>query len=217
MDIKSQIAEVLKNYRSLEYDSDSNSFKGKICISVNDCYDIVIDLSTYPDSFPVVFEIGERIPPKMDRHKYSDSDACCFSTSAKAQVMLKTKITSLLIFIKEIVVPYFKSNSFYELNGRYANSTYSHGLSGIIEGYKDILCLPESTTELIICTIIHNRLKGVKLEIRDACYCGSGLTLKKCSNGHHNTAYRNFRKIDREVLMADFYSFYTKWNSRSVS
>lgn len=210
MDIKTQIAEVFKNYRSLEYDSDSNSFKGKICISANDCYDVVIDLSPDSNFFPIVSEIGERIPPKMDRHKYSDSDVCCFSTFAKAQVLLKTKITSLLIFIEEIVVPYFKSNSFYELNGHYANSTYSHGLNGTLEGYKDILCLPEKTSELLIAEIIYNRLDGKVLTIRDKCYCNSGLKLKKCSNGKHDVAYRNFKLIGNEQLFTDLKSIHAR-------
>lgn len=210
MDIKSQTEEVLNYYRSLEYDSDSNSLKGKICISSSDCYDVLIDLSTYPDSFPIVSEIGERIPQKMDRHKYSNSDACCFSTFAKAQVLLKTKITSLLIFIKEIVVPYFKSNSFYELNGYYTNSTYSHGLNGTLEGYKDILCLPEKTSELLIAEIIYNRLDGKVLTIRDKCYCNSGLKLKKCSNGKHDVAYRKFKLIGNEQLFADLKSIHAR-------
>jgi len=204
MDIKDQINDVLKNYHGLKYDPDSNSFSGKICITSNDCYEVVVDLSKYPTLFPIVYEVGERIPQKMDRHKYSNSDACCFTTFAKAQILLKTKISTLLTFIKEIVIPYFKSNSFFELNGYYTNSTYSHGLNGVIEGYKDILHLPVNANEFLISNIIQDRLKGKVLSIKDKCFCGSGLSLKRCCNGHHDTAYRNFKKIDKVLLHADF-------------
>jgi hypothetical protein len=203
MDIKNQIDEVLKSYQGLKYDSDSNSFAGKICVASNDCYEVIIDLKTYPDNFPIVYEIGERIPQVMDRHKYSNSDGCCFTTFAKAQVLLKTKIFSLLEFLKEIVIPYFKSNSFYEINKYYPNSTYSHGVDGVIEGYKDILVLPLKANEILIQTILLNRLQGKILTIRDKCYCGSGDKLKRCYNGKHDVAYRNFKKIDSSILLND--------------
>jgi hypothetical protein len=213
MDIKDQINDVLKNYRSLKYDSDSNSFLGKICITPNDCYEVIIDLSNYPTLFPVVYEVGERIPQKMDRHKYSDSDASCFTTSANAQILLKTRVFSLSAFIKDIATPYFISNSFFELNGYYSNTTYSHGITGVFEGYKDILVLSKDVNDIFVAKMILNRIEKVKIRSHELCYCGSGNKLKRCCNGKHEIAYRNFRLIDIELLKKDLISFLTSNNS----
>jgi hypothetical protein len=204
MDIKSQINEVLNYYQSLKYDSDSNSIYGELTVCINDTYEICLVIGVFPLHFPSVFETGERIPPTVDRHIYSNSKACCFSTSANAQILLKTKIKTLLDFIKEIVIPYFINNTFYEINGFYADSTYSHGVDGIIEGYKDILQLPKDTNDYLIAQILIRRFKGENLNIRDKCYCGSGTVLKKCQNGKHDIAYRRFKLIEKELLINDY-------------
>lgn len=204
MDIKSQIYEVLNYYQSLKYDSDSNSIYGDLAVCKNDIYEIRIDIRDFPDAFPFVCETGERIPQCADRHIYSNTKTCCFTTSANAQILLKTKIKTLLDFIKEIVIPYFLNNSFYEINGFYADSTYSHGIDGIIEGYMEILQLSKDTNDYLIAQILMRRFKGENLNIRDKCYCESGTTLKKCQKGKHDIAYRRFKLIEMELLINDY-------------
>ncbi len=207
MDINSQIRNVLEHYRTLQYDSESNHIKGELFVTKSDSYDILIDLSPYPDFFPIVYETSGRIPSKLDRHVYGDTGSCCFTTRAKSQILLKTKISSLIIFIQEIVKPYFLNNSFYEINHRYKTEEYSHDYLGIIEGYKDIL---QIDNDLVLARTIFNRAEGKKLKIYDDCYCGSRVKLKKCSKGLHNNCYNDFKKIDRNVLIQDLGSHFEK-------
>jgi hypothetical protein len=201
MDIKNQISEVLKKYNKFTFNDEDNSFEGTIDISQDDSYNIRMEIANYPNHFPIVFELDGRIPNKPERHIYSDSKSLCFTTRAQAQILLKTKITSLLIFIDEILVKYLENNSFYELNNRYFNDEYSHDSSGILESYQDILGVNDMRS---IARVLLGRICSKKITIRDLCYCGSGLTLKKCNNGTHNRNYRLFRKIDRALIEHDF-------------
>jgi len=207
MDIKAQINDVLKEYPNLYFDPEANIFNGSIKIDPVDLYDIIIELTPYPRFFPVVYETSERIPKKAGRHIYTDSGSCCFTTNAKAQILLKTKITSLLAFMEEIVEPYFLNNSFYEIHGRYYDEEYSHGPLGVVEGYRDILQILD---DLCIARIMIDYLNDGKLNVHKNCYCGSGITLLKCKNGIHDKCYRNFRKVNRDQIHVDLHTHFYK-------
>lgn len=200
MDLKSQISDVLKQYPSLSFNEINNSIDGELFISKEDYYDVSIELEPYPKHFPRVFETGERIPRKVSRHIYSDSGSCCLSTQAKAQILLKKQIHSLYLFVKEIVIPYFQNNSYFEINGHYKTNEYSHNKLGIIEGYRDIL---QTDNDYQIAQVMLDRIKRKKLKIHDLCYCGSGQIMKKCKNGRHYNCYKDLQKIDIDVLQID--------------
>lgn len=210
MDINHQIQDVLKAYPTLEFDQARNRLVGELFISKHDSYDLEIDISPFPTFFPDVYEVGERIPKKMDRHIYVGSGACCLSTSAKAQVLLKTKIGSLRLFIKEILIPYLQNNSYFEINKRYKTDEYAHGPVGIIQGYMDILKMDiNQINDVLKCALLmEERINGKKLNVHDQCYCKSGMKLKNCKNGSHYSAYRNFRKIDIELLNFDLGKYF---------
>lgn len=197
---KKEIDIVLKAHNELEFSEEINCFFGKIYISKNDFYVVKIYLSPYPLKFPIVQELGERIPQNLDRHKYYKSDNCCLTTDAMSQILLKTKIKTLIDFFNLMVIPYFKNNSFYEINKKYFKDEYSHGTEGIWEGYKDILGIENP---FLILNIIKERLAGKNLSIRDNCYCGREEKLKKCCNGKHDIKYRQFRFISHDILQKD--------------
>lgn len=202
MPILEEVDEVLNKYKELKYDKSENKIFGSLFIGQSDFYNIEIVLAGYPNHFPFVYEIDERIPRKVERHIYPKFGNCCFTTRAKEQILLKTKIKSLLSFVKEILVPYLRNNSFYEINERYFGDEHSHNqVDGIVEGYQDILGISDV---LRIGTLIYSEVfKNSKLKIRDNCYCGSGLKMKHCNNGQHTLLYRNFRKIDKSLLKND--------------
>lgn len=193
-----EIQRILSRYHGLEYDHEGQRFNGLLHLSDTDYYEVIIDVSPFPRLFPDVYEVGERIPQKLDRHKYNDSDKCCLTTRANAQILIKTKIKSITEFFDRVLVPYFKNNSFYEINRYYYQGEYSHDKTGILEGYQDILGIKDPLT---IAAMINGRIKGQKLTIRDKCFCGNGLTLKKCS--HHLNNYRKFRLVDKDILTED--------------
>ena len=214
MDIKDDIDNLLKRYPNLSFTPETNQITGVIKAGINDNYDVRIELGQYPSFFPHVFETSERIPRKAERHIYTDSNSCCFTTNAKAQVLLKTKITSLSLFIRDIVIPYFRNNSFYELNGFYSTEEYSHNLFGVIESYQDILKI---TNVHQIAKQLYNRLNGQKLKLHSPCYCGSPSTLKKCKSGEHLRAYRSFKLIEKATLESDFHNTFIKlYNKHST-
>ena len=204
MDIKKQVEEVLLRHKGLVYNSVDDSLGGELFLPDGDSYDLIIKLDSYPRFFPTVYEVGGRIPIKMDRHMYTDTGSCCFTTGAKSQILLKTKITSLTKFVDEIVVRYFENNSYYEINGTYCYSEYDHGSMGVVQSYQDIL---EITDIKSIGRLILQRLQNKKLSIRDLCYCNSGQSLKKCNSGLHCNNYRLFRMIDKDVLYNDLKHF----------
>ncbi|MDE5417645.1 hypothetical protein L3049_06450 [Labilibaculum sp. DW002] len=207
MELNLQIQEVLKHYPDLSFNEINNSIDGELFISKDDSYDVSIELEPYPRHFPRLFEVSERIPRKVTRHTYTDTGSCCLSTQAKAQILMRTEVETLYLFVKEVVVPYFQNNSYFEINGHYKTDEYSHDKLGIIEGYRDIL---QSNNDLLIARLMINRIEYKKLKMHDLCYCGSGQIMKKCHNGRHHTCYKDFRKIDIELLQCDLRIFIDK-------
>lgn len=204
MEIRNQIQEVLDKHKELVFEFETNTLNGELCLPDGDSYNVRIDLTPYPRQFPDVYEIEGRIPIKMDRHMYPESGSCCFTTRAKSQVLLKTKVTSLLVFIDEVVVKYFENNSFFEINKKYFGAEYAHGKNGIIEGYKDILKIDD--TIKTASAIIHVA-SSKSLKEHQNCYCGSGRRLRKCSNGKHIYNLRNLFLVDKDVLRSDLVYF----------
>lgn len=204
MQINEQIAEVLEKHNSLLYNEETNTLSGSLFLPDGDSYDVVMELSNYPRFFPTVYEIGGRIPKKMDRHIYPDIGSCCFTTTAKSQILLKTKITTLLKFIDEVAVKYFENNSFYEINKKYFGEEYSHGYNGIIEGYKDILKIDDV---IIVARVINQAIRYKSLKIHQDCYCGSGRRLRKCNKAKHLNNLRNLYLVDKDVLNNDLKKF----------
>lgn len=208
MDIKKEIGEVLESYPLLAYDEEKNELIGELYITNSDSYEIRVDLTPYPRLFPNVYEVDGRIPNKPDRHIYTNTGSFCFTTTAKSQVFLNTKIKTLTLFIKEIVVPYLQNNSYYEIKRKYKTDEYSHDSSGVIEGYRDILQIDD---DLKIAQIMVRRIEGEKLKIHHYCYCGSRAHMKKCTSGNHDKAYREFKKIEKEILYSDLQSHFSPY------
>ena len=184
-----QIESVLEKYPSLEYDKEKDIIFGMIEVDENDKYEIqVLELNRFPNKFPMVREIGERIPRKADRHIYENTFSCCFTTPSREQILLKTRIKSLLNFMDLIVAPYFQNNSYYEINKEYSQGEYSHAF-GIIESYVDILEIDNLETTLFL--LLREVQPKFRLKPIDMCYCGNGKKLKNC----HRKSYRNLQKV----------------------
>ena len=195
--IEQQIEKVLREHPLLVFNTSKRMFFGSIITDKNDgdSYSVEIYLNGFPISFPLVREIGERIPPKADRHKYKD-DYCCFTTGAKERIMLNKRIFSLSDFISLVAIPYFQNNSFYEINHQYKFGEYSHGPLGLLEAYNEILGVSNSklTEKILIDYVIG------KMELKNqSCFCGSGRSLQYCHGNNYNDLLilgKNFVKRD---------------------
>ncbi len=199
--IEFQVDEVLKKYPSLKLDIEKSLLIGDLIVDKvdEDDYEVEIDFSCFPTRFPIVWETGERIPRKLDRHIYSNG-SCCFTTKAMQEILLKTEVKTLLDFIDKMLIPFLQNNSYYELNKCYKNGEYLHDIGvATFETYMDILGIEDIR---VICQLIQERLfTKNKIRPNEFCYCGSGVKIKKCNN--HEERYKRFRLISKERLKLD--------------
>ena len=173
----------------LKYINEERAFIGYIEIDEDDKYYLKIDISDFPSKFPKVYEIGERIPRKADRHINRDN-SLCFTTKANEEILLRTTITDLISFFNLILIPYLINNSYFEINKEYKFGEYSHFPDiSTYETYRDILGIDNFERIAVILKAI---AKGKKFRPNEICYCGSGKKIKKCKN--HESAYRNIKK-----------------------
>ncbi len=192
------LEKINRKYPFLQYNKKEKAFIGYIYIDEDDKYKLRIEIEKFPDSFPRVFEIEERIPRKVDRHINNDN-TLCFTTKPNEEILLKTLITSIEDFIEKILIPYLVNNSYYEINGEYMFGEYNHHPQiSIYETYKDLLGI---NNHYHIANILKEVASGKKYRPNDICYCGSNKKIKKC--GNHENAYRKLKKINSKRLLSD--------------
>jgi SEC-C motif-containing protein len=189
-----QINEVELKY-GLQFDSKISEFYGALFVEDNDCYQVSINISPFPHSFPIVKELGERIPFNIDRHKYNDA-SCCITTKAKEQLLLKKRIKSLDDFIKGIVIPFFQNNSYFEINKEYISGDYKHDIAGVFEAYQEIANINDVK---LLLEILYNRVMNKKHERNGMCFCKSGKKFKNC----HITNYSDLFLIEKNIIIQD--------------
>ena len=176
---------------------DNNTLQGELFITDNDSYCIEIsNISRFPNSFPLVRELGGRIPQKADRHIYPKEGYCCFTTPIKEKVLLNRHIKTLNDFIAEIVIKFFLNNSFYEINGKYATGEYSHGTMGIIESYQEITKIKDINSLIVFLTMI---IDGNKSDRNERCLCNSGIKWKNC----HLRIFEELNLIEKSIIKND--------------
>lgn len=204
--IELQLEEVLKKYTSLELDAEKLLLSGDLIVDKvdGDDYEVEIDFSCFPDRFPMVWETGERIPRKSDRHIYSTKGNCCFTTKTMEEILLKTEVKTLLDFFDKILIPFLQNNSYYEINKCYKNGEYLHDIGlATIQTYQDILDIKDIR---MVYHMVKKRLfDKYKIRPNELCYCGSGIKIKKCKN--HAERFKRFRLISTETLEFDLLSF----------
>jgi hypothetical protein len=146
-----------------------------------DSYSIEIrPTEDFPNRFPLVYEVGGKIPPIGDWHINQDTKSCCLEVEPEEILRCKKGIT-LLSFVKEFVLPYFFNQTHRRVEGYYVNGEYSHGVLGIYEFYSRILNTGadiKKTVELIMFIS-----KGVKPSRTDNCFCGVKEKYRRCHRG----------------------------------
>ncbi|CAL2095753.1 conserved protein of unknown function [Tenacibaculum sp. 190524A02b] len=199
MQINTQIAKVLAQYPELSFNQATQVFTGTLEVFSDDMYTVNIDISPWNSSFPRVLETGERIPKDIDRHVYSDSGYCCFTTPRLEEIYLKTKVKTLVQFIRHILIPYLQNNSYYELHKTYSNGEFAH-TNSTLQSYQTLLGITDAAT---IIKALYQYIEGNKLRHNHLCYCGSARTLRKCTNGTHKLGYDKLQYIATSNLKKD--------------
>lgn len=150
----------------------------------------------FPNRFPVLYEVGGYIPRDVDRHKYQD-DSCCVTTASIEKISCRNGI-AINVFIKKHVIPYL-ANQFYRKNfGKYKDE-YSHGLTGLLESYQDIM---RTSDVKLWSEYLKYVIKGTEPTVgrNSLCACGSGKKHKHC----HMKVLEDLRTIGKSDIIGHF-------------
>jgi len=154
---------------------------------VLDRYSVEIEIPPdYPRSWPIVREVGGRIPRTSDCHINPDGSACLFLPD-EASIKLP-KDLSFRNFLDGPVRNFFIGQSLVELNQPWPSGERPHGAAGILEFYRELL----GTQDLAIVRKYLEYLGKKEIKGHWPCPCGSGRKLRKC---HRAQVYALREKI----------------------
>ena len=182
MTIQSQIIELIKEYKDLVlyWDVDdaiisgSMNFEAKYDdITIKDKYYIEIILDNkYPQSLPIIKEIGGRIP--SDFHK-NGNDVLCLEVESKMKSYL-IKNPNILSFVNKFLIEYLYAYSFKEMYGKLPYGERKHGVLGVIDYYRETFNIFDIKNIIEFLKI----LSKVNYRGHCICPCGSGKKLRDC-------------------------------------
>ncbi|SEQ60322.1 SEC-C metal-binding domain-containing protein [Neolewinella agarilytica] len=199
---KEQIRAAVIAYPTLALKSSPLRVEGNLPIlhddgGILDTYQISIKFyqGSFIKRFPHVYETGGRIPPVADRHVYSDGQLC-LGTALAQERRLHARSMSLDDFFKEILYPFFASQSLIDLGelNVFPQGERSHGILGKVEEYMDFW-------QVSAVQDVAERLSAYvhKLKRNDPCFCQSGKKFKAC----HQREVNKIAFVDRELLKFD--------------
>lgn len=163
-----------------------------------DTFNILIVIpSKYPYDFPLLFELGNKIPKILDRHIFPEAENCCITVPPEIDAILKRGIT-IYEFINEHAIPHLANQIYYENNPekKWASGDYAHGNNGIFQYYCEILGLDTFND-------LHHELEnylGRKIKKYEMCFCNSDLKFKKC----HQIKWQPLSRIPMKRIEKDF-------------
>lgn len=160
-----------------------------------DRYQVKLRLSQEsPRAMPALYEIGNRIPRKSDRHMEPDGKACIMLPDAywyeHPQGM------SLLDFLNGPVLNFFVNQSLIDLGQTdvWQNGEWGHGAEGIIEFYASILGTNNPETVFAYLGILkRDTIKGHWM-----CPCGSKRKIRNC---HRELVNELRKRIPQRVAL----------------
>jgi hypothetical protein len=127
----------------------------------------------YPDSVPVVREIGGRIPWFEDRHVNPTGDACPI---VPEEWLLRPDHDSILAFLAGPVRNFFIGQILVERGDDWPFGQRDHGKKGVVQSYAEIVgARDEPAIRLYLEYASRDRLKG-----HWECPCGSKQKVRNC-------------------------------------
>jgi len=164
-------------------------YEGK---EVRDTFEVEISiLQDYPDSIPLTWETGGRIPPEY--HKLGGG-ALCFAAPFEVRRRFAARPT-LHGYIQDLLVPYLFAFSYKERYGTMPFGELAHGGEGILQYYCELL----GVSEIPALRLLASLAQGGKSPKR--CPCGSGRRLRDC----HGPILQQIGAIhERNMLMREY-------------
>ena len=162
-----------------------NIIEGKICVEIHDkgfyinntyYIKIIVDLKS-----PFLSKVYEtnRAVKKEYKHKYPDG-MLCLSTPIDLKIA-ETKDCSLVKLYTDYIEPYFFSYEFYERYGYFPFDDREHGVIGIMDSYRDITGIDDSSKLLLLLNNIY--YDKYKYRGHLPCPCGSNYKTRNCHPG----------------------------------
>jgi hypothetical protein len=142
---------------------------------VLDRFLIEVTLATdYPDSVPVLKEVGGRVPWHEDRHVIPGNGEACLIVPE--EWIIQPNHDSILAFLIGPVRNFFLGQILVESGNPWPFGERSHGLPGLIEAYGEILGTSDGhTLRRYLDCLSREALKG-----HWECPCGSTKRLRDC-------------------------------------
>ena len=140
-----------------------------------DSYNVGIVVSSdYPETAPSVYELGERIPHKVDRHMFNSSACCVTVFSAWKE---QNSDHSFRKYLSGPIRDFFLSQSHFEETDKWPFGEYEHGDIGIAQACSEVfqMTLSPDDAKRYLKYAALDRPKG-----HLQCPCGSGLIIRKC-------------------------------------
>lgn len=156
-----------------------------------DVYEVrIVYTPGYPFRFPLVYEIGGRLPINIDWHVYPDGHAC-ICTVPEEIIICHAGIT-VKSFIEQHVRPYFFNQKHREINGFFLKER-SHGPQGNIEFFKEVF--GTKNLGLIAQSLLYIKSNSEPNRVQ-ICFCGSGIKYRRC----HRQVFRLFKPLPGQIL-----------------
>lgn len=141
-----------------------------------DRYQVEIEFPIdYPDSVPIVHEIGGRIPRTANSHMISVTGQCCLFLPDE-RWKAYPKGSSFLDFLNGPVRNFFLGQTMVRLGQPWPFGEHAHGIKGILEYYKSLF----GTEDLVTILNYLNYISKPVIKGHWPCPCRSGKLLRKC-------------------------------------
>jgi len=166
--------------------------------AILDRYSIEIERpESYPESIPIVREIGGLIPRTADYHMNAQGEACLFLPDECWRFFPPG--TSLVPFLDGPVRNFFLGQSLVRRGQPWPFGQWGHGPQGIYEFYTELL----GTNDLVTIRRYLEYLTKENVKGHWSCPCGSGQRLRNC----HLNEVRDLRaKIPRSAAIQSWKS-----------
>lgn len=186
-----EMEEVERAYRNLHFSITGEQVQISGVLPINDADGIVDGFSIlitllpdYPESLPIVREVGGRIPHHIDRHVLQSGEACVLLPEDRWRSWPKG--SSLLSFISGPLRNYFIGQALVERGEPWPFGEWRHGLNGMRDYYREVF----GTDDLPAVRRYLECLASKKTKGHWDCPCNSGRRLRDC----HTDLIRDLRE-----------------------
>lgn len=173
--------------------------EGEIGSRIKDKYKIMIIFpDDYPNSIPIVKELGNRIRHIPYNHVNPQNayitGSLCMGTATEMHLIFN-KEKNILNFLNEILIPFLYYTSYKEKHGIEPYQSRPHGEKGILDFYKEYFKMRNINNIIkLLNYIVEHKKKNPKF-----CPCNSGIVTKKC----HKNMIDVLSEVPSQVIRED--------------